>query len=264
MKLVRDYLRLDREEEAPGLLRSLVEQAGRLAPQDDRVWLARASMAIGRGAFDEAARWLEACLRKRPEDGPTWRAYLNWAMATNRVAGVRKALEHLPAAESTPAQVDRLAAWLADRRGDAAAERRALERVVAAAPADFAAWDRLADLTRRAGRPADADELRRKKAELERARDRYRERLERNQPLRDAPELARLAEQLGHWFEARVFLTLATEMEPPRYEVRDELARLRHRDLVEARPGCTLAELLATELDTLAAGPVIPGQSQGR
>jgi tetratricopeptide (TPR) repeat protein len=259
MKLVQDYLRLDREEEsAPGFRRSVVEQAGRLAPEDDRIWLARGSMAIDRGAFDEAAQWLAACLRKRPEDVPAWKAYLRWAMGTDRFAEVRKALERLPATDSTPAQVDRLAAWLAAHRGDAAAERRALERVVADAPADFAAWDRLADLARQTGRLADAAELRRKKAELERVRDRYRERLDRNQPMRDAPELARLAEQLGHWFEARVFLTLATEMEPARGDIRGELARLRRKDVVEARPGCTLAELLATELDPVAAGPGVP------
>ncbi len=259
MKLVQDYLRLDHEEEeSPGFRQSVVEQAGRLAPKDDRIWLARASLAISRGAFDEAARWLESCLRSRPEDVPTWKAYLRWAMATNQIVEVAKALKHLPAAELTPAQVDRLAAWLAAHRGDAAAERRALQRLVADAPADLAAWDRLADLARQAGQLADATEFRQKKAELEQARDRYQKRLERNQPMRDAGELARLAEQLGHWFEARVFLTLAAEMEPTRGDLRKELVRLDRRDVVEAEPGRTLAELLATELDAVAAGSVVP------
>jgi enediyne biosynthesis protein E4 len=136
--------------------------------------------------------------------------------------------------------------------------RRALQQLVADAPAEFAAWDRLADLALQAGHFADAAEFRRRKAELDQASDRYQERLGRNQPIRDALELARLAEQLGRWFEARVFLTLTAEIEPTRGGVRETLAGLDRRDVVEARPGCTLAELLATELDTLAAGSVIP------
>ncbi len=247
MKLVQAHWRIERAEEpAPGFRRSIVEQAGRVASQDDRVWLARASLAISRGAFDEAARWLAACLRRRPEDVPAWKAYLRWAMATNQVVEVRKALEHLPVAESTPAQVDRMVVWLAARGGDAAAERRALQQLVADAPTEFAAWDRLEDLARQAGQFAEAAEFRRRKAEVGHARDRYQELLGRNQPMRDALELARLAEQLGRWFEARVFLTLAAEIEPTRGEVRETLDRLDRRDVVEARPGCTLAELLAT------------------
>ena len=136
MKLVQAHIRLRQGgEPVPGFRKSIVEQAEETAGQDDRIWLARANLAISQGAFDEGARWLAACRRRRPEDVAVWKAYLEWAMATNqRRAEVREALKHLPAAESNPAQVDRLRAWLAARRGDAASERRALERLVAYAP----------------------------------------------------------------------------------------------------------------------------------
>ena len=49
-------------------------QAASLAPDDDRVWLGRANLAIRTGAYDEAKRWLDACLKRRPEDVPVWRA----------------------------------------------------------------------------------------------------------------------------------------------------------------------------------------------
>ena len=129
-----------------------------MAPDDDRVWLGKANLAIRAGSYDEAARWLDACLRRRPEDVPVWRARLDWAVATNRVAEAREAAEHLPAEESTPAQVHRLAAWFAARRGDVESERRALERLIAADPADFAALDRLAELADRDGQPDRAAE----------------------------------------------------------------------------------------------------------
>ena len=43
--------------------------------------------------------------------------------------------------------------------------------------------------------------------------------------MRDAEEMAHLAEQLGRGFEARVFLTLAISDEPEREDLRRELAR---------------------------------------
>ena len=103
-------------------VRVFLDRAQRLDPRDDRVWLGKANLAVRQGAFDEAARWLEACLKRRPEDVPVWRARLNWALATNRDREAREAIGHLPAAESPPAEVHRLAAWFAAHRGDATAE----------------------------------------------------------------------------------------------------------------------------------------------
>jgi enediyne biosynthesis protein E4 len=246
MKLVQAHLRLNLDEEPePGFRRAFLKQAEKLAPDDDRIRLAKANLAISQGGFDEAARWLDLCRRARPEDVPVWKAYLRWAMATDRVAAVREALRHIPADASTPAQVDRLAAWLAAHRGDLESERRAVERLVADAPADLAAWKRRADLS---GQPSDDAELRRKKTDLERARERYDEYARRNQPLRDAAELARLSEQLGRWFEARVFLTIAAMVAPTRVDLPAELARINRREVVDAPPGRTLAEVLASDL----------------
>lgn len=55
-------------------------------------------------------------------------------------------------------------------------------------------------------------ELRRRKSDLEGVLARYKERFARDQPLRDAAEMARLAEQLGQDFEARAFRVLAGEV----------------------------------------------------
>ena len=65
----------------------------------------------------------------------------------------------------------------------------------------------------------------RKKAEIDRLRARYEKLHERKQPIRDAVEMARLAEQLGREFEARVFLTLAISEDPEREDFKRELAR---------------------------------------
>jgi tetratricopeptide (TPR) repeat protein len=232
-------------------VRAFLERAARLAPDDDRVWLGRANLAIRLGAADEAARWLEACLRRCPRDVPVWRARLDWALATGRVPEVEEAVAHLPAEAMGPAQAHRIAAWLAARRGDDASERRALEALVAVDPADEAALDRLAELATREGRPDRAEDFRRRKAEIGRALARFQALFRRNQPVRDAEELARLAERLGRPFEARAFLRVALASDPDRADIRDSLAALRPRESPDARPGRTLAEVLAP---ALAAG----------
>src|SRR5262249_21355566 len=111
-------------------IRASVDQVARSAPDDDRGWLGRARLAILEGSFDEAARWVGACLRRRPDDLPVWRARLDWALTTHRLADVRQSMAHLPIEESTEGQVRKLTAWLAASRGDLDAERRALERLV--------------------------------------------------------------------------------------------------------------------------------------
>jgi hypothetical protein len=62
-----------------------------------------------------------------------------------------------------------------------------------------------------------------------------------------------MAEQLGRFFEAKAFGSLAVATEPARDDLRAALARLEHRGTAVAEPGRTLAEVLAPELDAAAA-----------
>ena len=81
-------------------------------------------------------------------------------------------------------------------------------------------------LAEKDGQPAQAAELRRKKAEIDRLQARYQKLYERKQPIRDAVEMAELAERLGRRFEARGFLTLAISDDPSRQDLRNVLERL--------------------------------------
>ena len=227
--LLQQHIELTLRAKPVGTLRVVLDRAAGLAPEDDRVWLGRANLAIRTGAYDEAGRWLDACQRRRPDDVPVWRARLRWGIATNRIDVVQQAMTHLPAADSMPAQLHRLNAWLASKRGDVATERRELDHAVAADPADLTALDRLAQLAELDRQPARVAELLRQKAEIDRLLARYTELYERKQPIRDAVKMARLAEQLGRRFEARVFLTVAISEEPDRTDLRQELRRLSER-----------------------------------
>jgi thioredoxin-like negative regulator of GroEL len=260
INLVRAHIALRRSPDSIEVIRSALDQAAARAPEDDRVWLGKANLAIRVGAYDEAARWLDACLKRRPEDVPVWRARLDWAMATNRVPEARDALKHLPVEASSPAQVARLTAWLAARRGDLAGKRRALERLIAADPTDATAFNRLAELAVREGQPARAAELRHQKAEVDELTARYHKLYQRNQPKRDAARMARLAEELGLTFEARAFLTVAASVEPGRDELRRHLAQLEQRARMIKGAGQTLAEILAAELEA-TVGPSPPSTS---
>jgi enediyne biosynthesis protein E4 len=247
IKLVRLHIELTWKVPAVESLRHFLDQAGRQASDDDRVWLGRANLSIRTGSLDEAGRWIDACLRRRPDDVPVWKARLNWALATQRIDAVHQALQHIPAAESTPAQVHRLRAWLCSQKGDVADERRELERLIAIDPADLTALDRLVQLATKDGQPARVTELQRQKDEIARDTTRYQQLYERTQPIRDAEEMAHLAMRLGRTFEARVFLTLAISEEPERIDLRQELARLApSRDRVGG-PGQSLAEVLVSD-----------------
>jgi tetratricopeptide (TPR) repeat protein len=83
----------------------------------------------------------------------------------------------------------------------------------------------LVPVFRELGRIDEAD-LVGKKTKIDRLRARYLKLHDRTQPIRDAEDLARLAEQLGGRFEARVFLTMAISEDPAREDLRLDLERL--------------------------------------
>ncbi len=255
--LIRLHHSLSEEMAPVEVIQDELDQVARLAPEDDRIWLGKASLAIRQGALDQAAHWLDACLQKRSQDVPVWQARLDWALGLGRVPEVWEALRHLPVDTASPAQIHRLAAWFAAHRGDAASERRALQRLLAEAPHEAAAIDRLAELAMREGQPTRAAELQQKKAELHQCDLRYQELLQRNQPVRDAVRLARLAEQLGRWFEAKVFSNLAVSTGLAVAERRAALARLERRHAAVVGPGPTLADALASERDAAEDAPRI-------
>jgi enediyne biosynthesis protein E4 len=229
IELVRQHIELTLKAAPAETVRAILEQASQRAPNDDRVWLGRANLAIRTGALDEAKRWLDACRERRPEEVPVWRARLSWGIATDRADAVEKAMAHMPATEWNLARFHQVNAWLAAHRGDVATERRELELLVAADPADVMALGRLAELAEKGSQPARAADLVGKKTKIDRLRARYLNLHDRTQPIRDAEDLARLAEQLGRRFEARVYLTIAISEDPAREDLRLDLERLSAR-----------------------------------
>ena len=210
-------------------VRTSLDEAAKLTPDDDRVWLGRANLAIRTGDMNDAERWLDQCEKKRPEDRAVWRARLKWAMATERIDAVERAMTHLPDVASLSAKQHRINAWLAGHRGDFAKERSELELLLAADPGDLLAFDRLIDLHKKGGQPALAAEVFQNRNAVRELLGRYMMLHARKQPIRDAEEMARIAEQLGRGFEVRGFLTIAVFQEPGRKDLREKLRTLNSR-----------------------------------
>jgi tetratricopeptide (TPR) repeat protein len=237
-----------------------VEKAAENSPDDDRIWLGRANLAIRTGDFAKARRWLDDCLRRRPRDAPVWKGRLDLAVATGDVPGAREALGHLPPARVPPKEVLALRAWFAARSGDRERERRALEELLERAPGRIQAVERLAELELLAGRAESAARLRARKAELDRAKIQYEILVTKPsaEAVHHCVEMARLAEVLGRSFEARSLWSVALERSPGDREAVE--ARTRLERARAARAGPTLAGLLAE----LGPAPAQGTRSRGR
>jgi len=223
IKLLLQHVEVTTGEAAIDVVRTMLEEAAKLAPDDDRVWLGRANLAIRTGDMTDAEQWLNECETNRPDDRAVWRARLKWAMATERIDAVERAMTHLPDVASLSAERHRTNAWLAGHRGDVAKERSELELLLAAKPGDLSAFDRLIDLHKKQGQPALAAEVIQNRNAVRELLGRYIMLYGRKQPIRDAEELAQIAEQLGRRFEARGFLTIAVFQEPRRKDLREKL-----------------------------------------
>ena len=225
--------------------RGALDLASSSNPDDDRIWLGRAYLAIRVARFEEATGWLEACRRRRPRDAAVWRVWLDWALATQDVAMARQALDYLPAELVPPTEVLALGGWFAARAGDAAGERRALARLVAIAPGSIQSLERLSGLARQAGEDELCARLRRRKQELDGIQTQYARRIFGPDPIADAGKLARWAEELGRLFDARCWWDLAVRRDPARRaELRGALERIARAESRRSE-GTTLPELLA-------------------
>ena len=120
-------------------------------------------------------------------------------------------------------------------------------------PDEAAGLERLADLAAQDGDSSRLAELRRRKAAIDSARLRYAALVHQLDPAPHPAELARAAQSLGRWFDARGWWKLAARRdEASRAEAEAALARLAKAEPPAAPSGRSLAELL---------GPVPPSPS---
>jgi enediyne biosynthesis protein E4 len=215
---LRDLWLIDDATALVDEIRRQVDQASIQAPNDDRVWLAEAGLAILEGRLDDASKRLDDCLKRRPEDAAVWLARLKLARAKGEVEGVQKALDHLPSDTLLESEALDLRTWIAVRRKDRPDQLRTLERRIEVEPADPGAIEALAILAWESGQKDRANLLRRRKADLDNAKDRYRRLLADRVPTENLEELAHLAETLNRPFEAQGWWSALRKLKPDRRE----------------------------------------------
>jgi tetratricopeptide (TPR) repeat protein len=177
---------------------------------DDRVWLGRARHALVTGRLDDAQAWLKRCLDRRPDDPVVWKAIVDLAVATADVDRFWAAAARLPAAALRPWEISVLRSWLVAQGTDRGAERRELARLIELRPLQTQAMGRLAELATESGDSALADSLKRRKGEVDRAKDWIRKLVVRGIAFRDhATELAGLSIVLGRPFDQHAWLLVA-------------------------------------------------------
>ena len=233
-------------------------KARQSAPDDDLVWLGLADLATRTGRFDEAGDWLTRCEQARPDDPSVWYARLQWAKAAGQPSELLRAATHLPASRASQPTILEIRAWLAAQVGESRSERSALEALVALRSADDVALERLADLAAQAGEPKRVAELRRRKAAVDEAFERYRTLINLPEMAPHAAELARAAEGIGRWFDAQAWWRFAAQRDPSvADEAAEALARLAKADPTSEPDRRTLAELLGPVRPP--ASPTVPG-----
>jgi hypothetical protein len=232
-------------------LSAVLDRAAALALGDGRVALARANIATREGRLDDARHALDDALRAGPADGAVDRARLRWALAAGRGDEVEAAAAALGDGGLSAGERLALDAWRAARRGDRGGERAAWERLAAAGPARPGVLDRLATLALADGDIPRAEELRRRKAAIDRALNLYRTPILAGHLDDDPRELARLAATLGRRFEAHAFLTMAVRRAPSDPDIRRALDDT--PDDPSAAPAALPLAVAGLVLDRLAA-----------
>jgi tetratricopeptide (TPR) repeat protein len=247
-------------------VRRALNRAGSQAPDDDRVWLGKAHLALRTGDFADAEGWLDRCLARRPDDPAVWRMKLETALACDNLDEVRLALPHLPASLEPENRALSLRAWVAERQGDLAAERDALKQLIDWNPADARALDRLARLESSAGNAGVAARIRDSIRGVDEDRKKYISLLASSSPESHAAELASLALRLGRRFDAARWASLGDPHpgrgHPAGHFRPDESVGRSHSDGLDL-PHASLADVLPEFFKT-RAGSAQPLENASR
>ncbi len=180
--------------------------------QDDRVWLGQARLALKTGRFDDSRSWLTRCSERRPNDLAVRRAWLDLSRESLDPERFWAEAERIPASSLQPRDIAMLRWWLAEQSGDKVAEKKELSRLLEIQPTNTRALERLAVLAIESKNPAEAKDVQRAKAELDRAQDVIHKFVVRKLEFRSkAEEIARQSAILGRGFDARAWSLVAAE-----------------------------------------------------
>ena len=227
------------------------------APQDDRVRLCQANLAIRLSHLLEARNAIDECLSGGPR--------IPWSGRPTRLGGGEPSTrpgdrggQAHPRQPARPGPAERLRAWLADQRGDL--QRRRLPRSESSNSSRATRGRPFALPSWRSWGPSRAGaRLLEHKVGIDRTARAYRDVLSQGVPTGQFASL-HLAESLGRWFEAMGWWTLALSRGEATTKAREGLARVAPKpsslDPLNIPAGVSLANLLTP------AGKDVVGQNR--
>lgn len=217
MDLVREHFRLVNEPYDSATFSAWIEKAAKAAPEDPRVRLAKANLAIGESRLAEAKAWLDSYSKAGAPDSPVRRAQLAWAMASG---DFELALDQFLtlAPDAWVWTTDDLAAvetWFARQADDETAEEEALARLGGTCVGPIGTLDRRVELAlKRSDRPR-ATALRAKKRELDLAYAEYPRLCLSPSAKQYVGRLVELAHTLGRSYEEACLRAIAAAPDEP-------------------------------------------------
>ncbi len=176
--------------------------AAKAAPNDDRVKLGLAQLAIHTGDLERADTLLIECEQRRPYDAAVIRTALDWAVAADLGALAAATLVSARAEGFSDDSLVRLCAWIEGKLGNFTEERRLLGLLDDGGKRNAHDLERITELALRTGDQAEYQRWRGRKAEYDAAISRYQGLLKGPNPKSSASELAALAHTLGWPVEA--------------------------------------------------------------
>ncbi|MFO0908028.1 MAG: FG-GAP-like repeat-containing protein [Isosphaeraceae bacterium] len=214
---LRQIWQLDRGTPPYQTITQALDIGAKLDPDDDRILLGRARVALGEGRLDTAVELLTKCgvPPSRP-DAAVWRAWLDYADATGEGEHATRALRSL-GTQLSPIERLTWRVWFADRMNDLDLEIQTVNSLLTVEPRNPRWLTRSAALATESGDRETAAARRTLKADVDTALDEYTNLLSGNATFPIAAErvkLGKVADRAGRPFDAQAWFDLARRLDP--------------------------------------------------
>lgn len=218
LPILRDLWRTSRGTPPYETIEKAIKTCETLNPNDSRLWLAKANVSIDRSQFQFANDALDQC--ERPEnqpDNPVHLARMKWAKATNQPGLAIKAAQKINPDDFSPNQKFEWALYFAESRGNFAQQKYALESWFKLDPYQPVLLSKYSTFATNAGDSLLSQQLRERKASIDRGLESYNKLIMAPEPPRTIDELLKLSQiaySCGRPLESRILCRYILKQSP--------------------------------------------------
>ena len=218
LPILRDLWRTSRGTPPYETIEKAIKTCETLNSKDSRLWLAKANVFTDRSQFQLASDALDQCeLPENHPDNPVYLARMKWAKATNQTDIAIKAAQKINPDEFSPNQKFEWALYFAESRGNIAQQKYALESWFKLDPYQPVLLSKYATFVTNAGDSLLSQQLRERKAGIDRALESYNKLIMAPEPPRTIDELLKLSQvaySCGRLLESRILCRYILKQSP--------------------------------------------------